>query len=451
MGVYLSKPCTDVHIIEGSHGDMSYTAGDMQGWRKNMEDDHIANTNVPLPGSKDNTAALFAVFDGHGGKEVAVFCQYYFVEKLCKEDAFRQGNYKQALADTFLTMDSLLEDPKYEEELAFYRKIPNPSDTPSNSFKKERFNPDLSATASTSKNELSSSSYQPNGTTISGAKDTDSISSEKKTLTPREAVRLFAKLIAEEKAKKADNNLSGGMTDGDRDVAALHAKESSSTESFKPKPFGEPGVVGVQANNEPASKMTMEGSPTCNLLEHRVTAGCTAVVALRVGRTLYVANAGDSRGVLCRAGKAVALSEDHKPQSDVELERITKVGGFVNQAGRVNGNLNLSRSIGDLKYKQLVNVTPQEQMITADPDITTTVLENEDEFMILACDGIWDILSNQDAVDFVREGISNGLSDKEIVESAFKRCISDDPKMTSGLGGDNMTFMLVRFRLMQSS
>lgn len=180
MGVYLSKPCTDVHIIEGSHGDMSYTAGDMQGWRKNMEDDHIANTNVPLPGSKDNTAALFAVFDGHGGKEVAVFCQYYFVEKLCKEDAFRQGNYKQALADTFLTMDSLLEDPKYEEELAFYRKIPNPSDTPSNSFKKERFNPDLSATASTSKNELSSSSYQPNGTTISGAKDTDSISSEKK-------------------------------------------------------------------------------------------------------------------------------------------------------------------------------------------------------------------------------------------------------------------------------
>ena len=71
--------------------------------------------------------------------------------------------------------------------------------------------------------------------------------------------------------------------------------------------------------------------------------------------------------------------------------------------------------------------------------------------MILACDGVWDILSNQEAVDFVHEGISNGLSDKEIVESVFKRCISEDPKMTSGLGGDNMTFLLVRFLDMQSS
>jgi serine/threonine protein phosphatase PrpC len=88
------------------------------------------------------------------------------------------------------------------------------------------------------------------------------------------------------------------------------------------------------------------------------------------GRILTVANAGDTRAVLCRGGgKTFAMSFDHKPQSDIEMNRITKAGGFVNHFGRVNGNLNLSRSIGDLKYKQVPGITPPEQIITAEPDI----------------------------------------------------------------------------------
>lgn len=74
--------------------------------------------------------------------------------------------------------------------------------------------------------------------------------------------------------------------------------------------------------------------------------------------------------MLCRAGgRAEALSFDHKPQQNRELSRIKNAGGFVNQFGRVNGNLNLSRSIGDLKYKQVPGIHPAGQMITAEPDI----------------------------------------------------------------------------------
>ena len=108
----------------------------------------------------------------------------------------------------------------------------------------------------------------------------------------------------------------------------------------------------------------------CNLPDHPVHAGCTAIVAVIIGRTLTVANAGDSRAVLCRAGgRTEPLSFDHKPHHEREMLRIANSGGFVNQFGRVNGNLNLSRSIGDLKYKQIPGLSPAEQMITAEPDI----------------------------------------------------------------------------------
>lgn len=87
---------------------------------------------------------------------------------------------------------------------------------------------------------------------------------------------------------------------------------------------------------------------------YEVQAGCTAVVALLKGNKLYVANAGDSRAVLSRKGTSLPLSFDHKPSHPTEKERIESAGGFVSNFGgmsRVNGNLNLSRAIGDLKYK----------------------------------------------------------------------------------------------------
>ena len=71
---------------------------------------------------------------------------------------------------------------------------------------------------------------------------------------------------------------------------------------------------------------------------------------------------------------------------EIEMKRITEAGGFVNNFGRVNGNLNLSRSIGDLKYKSVPNIPPPGQMITAEPDILSVTLNPTDEFIILGCD-----------------------------------------------------------------
>lgn len=117
--------------------------------------------------------------------------------------------------------------------------------------------------------------------------------------------------------------------------------------------------------------------------------GCTAVAAVLRGLDLYVANAGDSRCIVCRNGKLVEMSFDHKPEDTTEFERIRKAGGRVSADGRVNGGLNLSRAIGDHGYKTRADLKSEEQMISAQPDLRKLTLNKDDEFIVLACDGIW--------------------------------------------------------------
>lgn len=183
------------------------------------------------------------------------------------------------------------------------------------------------------------------------------------------------------------------------------------------------------------------------------TTGCTAVTVLVTPTEFYIANAGDSRAVLCRNGIAVPLSEDHKPNDPRESERIVKAGGTVeeSQGGarthyRVNGNLNLSRAIGDLEYKKNADLQPHEQMITSTPDVVRMERSADDEFIVLGCDGVWDVLTNDDCVHFVRSRLAEGKGLKEICEEIADECLSPDPKATQGIGADNITCMIVDFR-----
>ncbi|XP_050310758.1 probable protein phosphatase CG10417 isoform X2 [Anthonomus grandis grandis] len=175
--------------------------------------------------------------------------------------------------------------------------------------------------------------------------------------------------------------------------------------------------------------------------------GCTAVVAILKGKELYVANAGDSRCIVCRNGKAVEMSFDHKPEDEPEKERIVKAGGRVTADGRVNGGLNLSRAIGDHAYKQNKELSDKEQMITAFPDVKTlTINPAEDEFMVLACDGIWNYMSSQEVVDFVKPKLDeNPEKISTICEELFDHCLAPNT-VGDGTGCDNMTAIIVRFK-----
>lgn len=147
------------------------------------------------------------------------------------------------------------------------------------------------------------------------------------------------------------------------------------------------------------------------------------MVAVLKDKDLYVANAGDSRCVLCRDGQAVELSLDHKPEDWPEAERITKAGGRVTADGRVNGGLNLSRALGDHAYKQNTALPAHEQMISALPDVRHMEIDpDKDEFMVLACDGIWNFMSSQDVIQFVRTRLNSGAKTiSKICEEVGKR------------------------------
>ena len=124
--------------------------------------------------------------------------------------------------------------------------------------------------------------------------------------------------------------------------------------------------------------------------------GSTAVVMLEHGNKAYIANVGDSRAIMNINEKAVGITQDHKPNLASEYERIIKNGGFVaidpHGTPRVNGNLALSRAIGDLY------LVPY---ISPEPDIFMVELNESVNYIVLASDGVWDVFQNQEVIDII--------------------------------------------------
>lgn len=155
--------------------------------------------------------------------------------------------------------------------------------------------------------------------------------------------------------------------------------------------------------------------------------GSTASTAVLVGNHLYVANVGDSRTVISKAGKAIPLSEDHKPNRCDERKRIENAGGVVMWAGtwRVGGVLAMSRAFGNRMLKQFV---------VAEPEIQDLEVDEEFELLVLASDGLWDVVPNEDAVALARTGEEPEIAARKLTETAFTRG-----------SADNITCIVVRF------
>eukprot|EP00189_Rhodosorus_marinus_P004328 CAMPEP_0113965654 /NCGR_PEP_ID=MMETSP0011_2-20120614/7869_1 /TAXON_ID=101924 /ORGANISM="Rhodosorus marinus" /LENGTH=315 /DNA_ID=CAMNT_0000978199 /DNA_START=35 /DNA_END=982 /DNA_ORIENTATION=- /assembly_acc=CAM_ASM_000156 len=174
------------------------------------------------------------------------------------------------------------------------------------------------------------------------------------------------------------------------------------------------------------------------LLENRClyvgTTSVTCYVSLDESdrKHLHVANVGDARAVLCRDGKGLRLSYDHKASDDFEKKRVCEDGGQI-VGRRVNGVLSVSRALGDHAMKKVV---------LGSPYTSHEVLTSEDPFVILACDGLWDVMSDDDACTIVLETAATTegkeldvqLASKVLVQLALRRGSTD-----------NVSVMVIKF------
>ncbi|KAI3721032.1 hypothetical protein L2E82_32035 [Cichorium intybus] len=159
---------------------------------------------------------------------------------------------------------------------------------------------------------------------------------------------------------------------------------------------------------------------------------CCVTALIRKGN-LIVSNAGDCRAVMSRGGVAEALTVDHKPSRNDEKDRIEAMGGYVdcrNGVWRIQGSLAVSRGIGDKHLKKWVIAEPETKILEIRPDC---------EFLILASDGIWDTVTNQEAVDIVRPFCMG--TDKPDLFSACKKVVG---LSTTRGSYDDMSVMVIR-------
>ncbi|KAJ3896274.1 phosphatase 2C-like domain-containing protein [Lentinula edodes] len=351
-----------------------------KGTRRTMEDAHSFVTDF------DNIRGqgFFAIFDGHAGKHAAEWCGNHFHEYLL--DSLRSAP-EMAVPDllnrTFHEVDASLSQMCEESDgkihsgctaVTAFLRIEDADGHQSflDLAQSQSPYPESPVATKVQESDEPPSPHGSSGGSVSGDEVTKP---KKKSLS--------------DPIKKALRSLGGGSISG----AISPARKTQSPTPSSPK----------ESKEKKAVRIPPESSR----------------------RVLYCANAGDARGVLCRAGKAVRLTYDHKGSDKQEAKRITDAGGFV-MGGRVNGVLAVTRSLGDSSMKDFV---------VGAPYTTETELIEEDEFLILACDGLWDVIGDQAAVNQIKTMDDAQSASHHLLRYALNNHTTD-----------NVTVVVVRFK-----
>lgn len=437
-------------IAERENG-VVVSVGVHEGNRPYMEDRHRVMY------ARDGHRGYFAVHDGHGGSEAA----QYLAENLYE--------------DMITAID---------EKLRSNKRFKSEPDVSSKRSKKEEQKPSSSISRDSPSSESSKSS-SPSAKQANGVVQKNSRNSPASASSPNSLNELK---ISSSNASPSDVELDNVSSPRINNADKLKNGPSPSPASQGTNPDATSSAIDVKHKigdaASPKYDVHLEDHETTETVElvgealreacfscesylldcartHNFTSGSTSVSVFIRGNHLYAVNVGDSRAVLCRNGQAIDLSNDHKPGVPSERERIEEHEGEVGQmvkslplccaffgerersvgAYRVwPGGLSVSRTFGDVNYKDpSLGKTHSPHILIADPEIKVMEITPQDDFMILATDGFWDVMSSQDAVKFLRKKKQK----KKFVPGRAGSMLCD--RAYNFGSGDNITCIVVYF------
>ena len=415
---------TEKATYDKTLSNMKIGVCEMQGWRSTMEDAAIV-----LPNFEKNTS-LFGILDGHGGSIVSEFVSVNFKNILIRLDSYKNGYIENALSETFLIMDELLKN----------KKINNFIYTTHNSKEKQK---------GLIKNQIPENGNEnivklrfETGLFEFDLNQIDlSIGGENTSTTIYEYKRKNSTIPKHEDGSNDIKIEDIFFEKGGKQNAALNTlplfEEVFNQKSYDINFNKDDIKLKLTTNASSSSKYNLD-----NLVASEM--GTTANIMLIKNGIIYIANVGDSLSVMYKNKKAYNLNREHQTIIESEKERVIKSGAQI-VGYRINGMLNLTRAIGDLKFKSNSNLKRHEQSVISLPEITKIEDTDGIDFIIMGCDGVWDCVKRQLVCDFVDRQIRENPDKKlsEILKLIFDRCVS--PVWGVVLGTDNMSCIIIQF------
>ena len=422
MGSFLDKPKTDKTTDYNKGNGLSYGVSAMQGWRIEMEDSHCSKIGLDYPGLEE--WSFFAVFDGHAGGTVSKFSSKDLLKSILEadKDLFQEiANSSKHLTDS-QTMSRLPWQPESGSFSLIYASFLALS---------EHLNPDCTSNGTTqlSQNSSSTSSLSTMSPTNNSPTDPPPTTT---TPTPTPAAAANSSSNTAEFDSSSNGNLESASTTIPNDsttsssndlnnqnitnVSPSKTKSSSSTAANNSSNVVFPHIPDYQRRlKEAIRKGFLDFDEKLRLMPEfdrgEDKSGSTAVACLISPTDVYLINCGDSRAIFVSDNRIALSTYDHKPINPSERERIQNAGGSV-MIQRVNGSLAVSRALGDYEYKCVEGKGPCEQLVSPEPEIYNCPRAlAKDEFVVLACDGIWDVMTNDDLREYIhsRLKVTNDL------------------------------------------